>query len=95
MEFRLLGPLEVRLEETPIRLGGARQRALLAVLLLNANRVVSRERLIDTLWGESPTETAAKAIQVHVSQLRKLLPEGMIVTRSPGYVWSSTRTRSI
>src|SRR5262245_14872885 len=86
MTFSVLGPLEMTFEDEPVALGGVRQRALLALLLLNANRVVSRERLIDGLWGESPPATAVKAIQVAVMQLRKLLPQGMVVTRSPGYV---------
>ena len=60
MEYRVLGPLEVRGDDGPLPLGGAKQRALLALLLLNANRVVSRERLIDELWGEEPPETAVQ-----------------------------------
>ena len=52
MEYRVLGPLEALGSEGPLPLGGAKQRALLALLLLNANHVVSRERLIDELWGE-------------------------------------------
>ena len=59
------------------RSGGAKQRALLALLLLNANRVVARERLIDELWGDEPPETAVTTVQVYVSRLRKLLPEGV------------------
>jgi DNA-binding SARP family transcriptional activator len=86
MEFGLLGPLEVRAGEGPLPLGAPKQRALLALLLLNANRVVARGRLIDELWGEEPPETAAKAVQVYVSRLRKLLPAGMLVTRPPGYL---------
>jgi DNA-binding SARP family transcriptional activator/tetratricopeptide (TPR) repeat protein len=85
MEFRLLGPLDVRVGDGPLPLGGVKQRALLAVLLLNANRVVARERLIDTLWAEAP-ETAVKSVQLYVSQLRKMLPAGAIATRAPGYV---------
>ena len=57
MEYRVLGPLEALGCEGPLPLGGAKQRALLALLLLNANHVVSRERLIDELWGEDPPET--------------------------------------
>jgi DNA-binding SARP family transcriptional activator len=64
MEFRLLGPLEVRAGDGPIPLGGLKQRALLTLLLLRANRVVARERLIDELWGDEPPETAVKAVQV-------------------------------
>jgi DNA-binding SARP family transcriptional activator len=86
MEFRILGPLEVREGEAPLPVGGGRQRALLALLLLNANRVVPVERLIDDLWGEAVPETAPKAVQIFVSKLRKVLPEGRLKTRPPGYV---------
>src|SRR4051812_39380782 len=85
MEYRVLGPLEVIGDEGPLPLGGAKQRALLALLLLNANRVVSRERLIDELWPDDPPETAVATVQVYVSRLRRLLPEGTLVTRPPGY----------
>src|SRR4051794_33350074 len=85
-EFGLLGPLEVRTGDGPLALGAPKQRALLALLLLNANRVVARERLIGELWGDSPPETAAKAVQVYVSRLRKLLPAELLVTQAPGYV---------
>jgi DNA-binding SARP family transcriptional activator len=86
MEFRLLGPLEVSEHDRPLALGGARQRALLAVLLLQANELVSRDRLIDQLWGGSPPLTAAKTIQVYVSRLRKKLGGGRLSTRPPGYI---------
>src|SRR6266508_1465814 len=85
MEFRVLGPLEVIDDGEPLPLGGAKQRALLAVLLLHANTVVSRNRLIDELWGTSPPETAQTALQVHISQLRKRLGREAISTRAPGY----------
>ncbi|MDQ2910845.1 MAG: winged helix-turn-helix domain-containing protein [Actinomycetota bacterium] len=67
-------------------LGGSKQRALLALLLLHANRVVSRDRLIDELWDGSPPETASTALQVHVSGLRKALGHDAIVTQAPGYM---------
>src|SRR5437667_2722970 len=86
MEYGVLGPLEVRGGDESLPLGGAKQRALLALLLLNANRVVSRERLIDDLWGDSPPETAVTSVQVYVSRLRKLLPGATLLTRAPGYV---------
>jgi DNA-binding SARP family transcriptional activator len=87
MEFRILGPLEVYAAGQTVPLGGAKQRALLAVLLLNANHVVSVDRLIDELWGDRPPATAAHTIQVYVSQLRKALAaEDVLVTRSPGYL---------
>src|SRR4051812_26074274 len=85
MDYRILGPLEVHAPDGPVPLGGAKQRALLAVLLLRANEVVSTDRLIDALWGEDPPETASKALQVHVSQLRKALGPDAISTRPPGY----------
>jgi DNA-binding SARP family transcriptional activator len=86
IEFGLLGTLELRDGERPVVLGRLKQRALLAVLLLNANRVVARERLIDELWGDDPPDKAVKAVQTYVSQLRKLLPQGILQTRQPGYV---------
>jgi len=86
MEIRILGPIEVRENGLPIPLGGPKQRALLALLVLNANRVLSRDSLIDQLWGGSPPPTAATALHGHVSGLRKALGADVIVTRSPGYV---------
>jgi predicted ATPase/DNA-binding SARP family transcriptional activator len=86
MEFRILGPLEVSDGERSIPLGGAKQRALLAVLLLHANEVVSTDRLIDDLWGEHPPETASTALQGYVSRLRKVLGAEALVTQAPGYV---------
>jgi DNA-binding SARP family transcriptional activator len=85
MEFRLLGPLEVEEEGKVIPLGGAKQRALLALLLLDRGRAVSTDRLVDEIWAGAPPQTAAKSIQVYVSGLRKLLGEGRIVTRERGY----------
>ena len=86
MEFRILGPLEVLEDGRQVPLGGSKQRALLASLLLRANEVVSRDRLIDELWGASPPETASTALQVHVSQLRKALGRDLILTQPPGYL---------
>jgi DNA-binding SARP family transcriptional activator len=86
MEYRILGPLEVRDGDRSLPLAGAKQRALLALLLVNANHVLSRDRLIDSLWGEDPPETAVTSVQVYVSRLRKLLPPGTLVTRPPGYL---------
>ncbi len=88
MEFRILGPLEVCSNGgRKLDLVG-KQRSLLAVLLLHADEAVSTDSLIDALWGAEPPDTAAKALQVYVSRLRKLLdPEGreLLVTRPPGY----------
>jgi DNA-binding SARP family transcriptional activator len=89
LDIRILGPLEVRAGDRRLTYGGERRGALLALLLLNANRVVSTEQLIDELWGAEPPGSGAKAIQVRVSQLRKTLADAgmgeLIVTRSPGY----------
>lgn len=88
MEFRILGPIEVLDDGTPIELGAPKQRALLAVLLLHANEVVPADRLVDLVWGEDPPRTAAHSVQIYVSELRKTF-EGngeVIVTRRPGYL---------
>jgi DNA-binding SARP family transcriptional activator len=86
MEFRILGPLEVWDGGGEVSLGGPKPRALLAVLLLHPNEVVSADRLIDELWGEEAPERAAAALRVNVSRLRKALPQDVLATRSPGYV---------
>ena len=86
MQFRLLGPLEVVDGDRPLILGGAKQRSLLAVLLLHANEVVASDRLIAELWGERPPATAAKSVQTYVSRLRRELGERRLATRPPGYV---------
>jgi DNA-binding SARP family transcriptional activator len=86
MEFRVLGPLEVRRGGESVALGGAKQRALLALLVLNANRVVPRDHLVDELWGEEPPDTAVATVQVYVSRLRKLLGSETLVTRPGGYL---------
>ena len=87
LDFRILGPLEVVADGRPVQLGGPKQRATLAILLLNANRVVSVDRLADDLYaGEAPV-TAVTQIQRQVSELRKALgPAHGIETQPPGYV---------
>src|SRR5919198_4222702 len=84
-EFGLLGPLLVRRDGAPLPLGGPKLRTLLAILLLEANKVVSADHLVDSLWGENPPETARNTLQVYVSQLRKLLSPGALETAPPGY----------
>ena len=94
VEFRLLGPLEVWRQGQPVPVAGAKRRALLAMLLLHANEVVSSDRLIDALWGEHPPANAANALQAHVASLRPSLDPGrastgddaVLVTRPPGYL---------
>ena len=92
MDFRILGPLEVLDEGRPIALGGSRQRALLALLLVHANETLTTDRLIDELWGEHPPAKAAKTVQMQLSRLRKALAgeagsgsAGVVVTRERGY----------
>jgi YVTN family beta-propeller protein len=89
LEFRVLGPLEASQDGRLVPLGGAKQRALLAILLVRANRVVSTDALLDELWGDRPPESAANMVQGYVSRLRKLLSGGngdLIVHSPPGYV---------
>jgi len=88
LRFNLLGPLEALRDDAPIVLGPRKQRAVLALLLLHANRVVPTERLIDDLWGDSPPETARAALQVYVAGLRKALGDdgAALRTTAPGYV---------
>jgi len=86
-EYRILGPLEVVGERGPLRLGGPKQRATLAILLLNANRVVSVERLAEDLYSGATPVTAVTQVQRQISELRKVIgPSSGIETRSPGYV---------
>src|SRR5919108_870685 len=85
VEFRVLGPLEVRSGGTPLPLGGPKQRALLALLLLDANEVVSRDRLVGALWGERAPESAQRSLDTYVSRLRTVLGGGRIERRPPGY----------
>src|SRR5436305_10153015 len=85
-EFRILGPLEVLAADgEPLALGGLKQRAVLALLLLRANHVVSTDFLIDSLWGANPPRTATTSLQNSISALRKLLGPDVLLTRAPGY----------
>jgi len=89
MQFRILGPLEVEDDGNPLPIRGAKQRTLLASLLLHAGETVSRDRLIDELWGERAPESAGHRLEEHVSQLRKVLHrngEKLVVTRPGGYL---------
>src|ERR671932_510472 len=91
--FRILGSIDVLAEGRPIGFGARKQRALLVLLLLEANRVVVRDTLVERLWGESPPANSATALQTLVSQLRKRLeperPRGasgeLLVTHPAGY----------
>lgn len=86
MHFRLLGPLEVDADGLPVSLGGARARALLALLLVHRNEVVPLDKIVDELWTEPP-KTAEQVVRVYVSNLRKALePPQVILTRGSGYL---------
>jgi DNA-binding SARP family transcriptional activator len=86
LEFRILGPLEAAEDGRPLTLGGPKQRATLAILLLNANRVVSIDRLAHELYAGSPPVTAVTQVQRQISELRKALEgSSAIETRAPGY----------
>ena len=86
MEFRILGPLEVVDDGRAVDLGGPKQRALLALLLLHANEVVSPDVLADALWEGQPPPAAAKTLQAYVSRLRKALGRDVLETRGHGYL---------
>lgn len=90
MQFHVLGPLEVTHDGRTVAVGGARTRAVLAMLLIDANRVVAADRLVAELWPEHGQERGAANLQVRLSQLRRALrsvEEGQrLVTRPPGYV---------
>jgi DNA-binding SARP family transcriptional activator len=86
MEFRILGALEVAADGATVELGGSKQRVLLAALLLERNRIVSTDRLIEALWEGGAPETASSALRVYVSQLRKVVGGERLETRAAGYV---------
>jgi DNA-binding SARP family transcriptional activator len=90
MEFRILGPLEVTAGGQPLEVGGARARAVLAMLIVHANRVVPADRLAEELWPGQPPGKAAASLQVRLSELRKAFRSAgeadRLVTRPPGYL---------
>src|SRR5579859_2383932 len=86
LEIRLLGPLEISDDGRSLAVPRLKPRALLAVLALNAGRVVSKDRLVDDLWGEDAPKTARHALENYVSDLRKLLGGHVVATQAPGYL---------
>ena len=96
MEFRVLGRLEVIKDGRPLVVASARQRALLALLIINVGRALSPDRIIDELWGDDPPQSGAKAVVFHVSKLRGALepdrargePGATLVTEPAGYMLS-------
>ena len=85
MDFLILGPLELRDGDREVPVRGGKQRALLALLLLNANRTLAVGRIVDDLWGEEPPDSARKMVQIYVAKLRQDLPRDTVETRPPGY----------
>src|SRR5919205_110140 len=95
MRFCVLGPLEVY-EGERVAIGGGRERALLALLLVHEGEVVSRDRLIDELWHGRPPPGAAQSLDTYVSRIRRAMRaaggDGAIVTRTPGYLLEGIET---
>ncbi|HEY2542506.1 MAG TPA: BTAD domain-containing putative transcriptional regulator [Gaiellaceae bacterium] len=85
MDIRILGPLEVLEDGRALELGGPKQRAVLAMLALHANRAVTLDQLAEAVWDDDPPDSARKALQVYASQLRKVLGPGRLVTTGGGY----------
>src|SRR4051794_41966495 len=97
MEFRVLGPIEAHHAGSALAIGGGRERMLLALLLVHAGEVVSRDRLIDELWDGDPPASASQSLDVYVSRLRRALraagaTNGGLTTRAPGYVLHAADT---
>src|SRR3989442_7744133 len=90
IEFRILGPLEVIAHGRALELGGPKQRRLLALLVLSAGRVVSVDRLVDGIWNGRPPANPENALQVRVSNVRKVLGPHVVLTRAPGYMLDVT-----
>jgi YVTN family beta-propeller protein len=88
MRFGILGPIELHIDGSPVPLVGLKQRALLAFLLLHANEVASRDRLIDALWGESPPPSASDALDTYIYRLRKLIGHDRLARHRGGYLLS-------
>jgi len=86
MEFGILGPLRLVDGGQELTLGGLRERAVLAYLLLHAGHVVPAERLVDQLWGDEPPKSALKSLRVRVTGIRRVVGENIVVTQASGYV---------
>ncbi|MDQ1539662.1 MAG: hypothetical protein QOH29_388, partial [Actinomycetota bacterium] len=85
VELGVLGPLQVRRDGAPVMIPGAKPRAILTMLGLHGGSVVSAETLIELLWGDDPPRTAAKALQTHISLLRRALGDGFVLTAGTGW----------
>src|ERR1700752_772286 len=85
VELGVLGPLQVRQGGAPVSIPGAKPRAILTMLGLHDGSVVSADTLVELLWGEDPPRTAAKALQTHISSLRRALGDGFVLTGGVGW----------
>ncbi|HEX3547755.1 MAG TPA: BTAD domain-containing putative transcriptional regulator, partial [Mycobacterium sp.] len=90
MELWVLGPLQVRRDGVPVTIPGAKPRAILTMLGLHSGSVVSGDTLIELLWGNDPPRTAAKALQTHISSLRRTLGDGYVLTEGTGWTLNTT-----
>ncbi|MEB3067809.1 BTAD domain-containing putative transcriptional regulator [[Mycobacterium] vasticus] len=90
MELGVLGPLQARRDGAPVTIPGAKPRAILTMLGLHGGSVVSAESLIDLLWGDDAPRTAVKALQTHISALRRALGDGFVITEGMGWILSTT-----
>ncbi len=86
VELGVLGPLQVRRHGTPVAIPGAKPRAVLTMLGLHGGALVSADALMELLWGEEPPRTAAKALQTHISSLRRILGDGVLLTQGAGWI---------
>ena len=85
VELGVLGPLQVRQDGAPVTIPGAKPRAILTMLGLHGGSVVSADTLVELLWGQDPPRTAAKALQTHISSLRRALGDGFVLTEGVGW----------
>lgn len=90
VELGVLGPLQARRDGASVTIPGAKPRAILSMLGLHGGAVVAAETLIDLLWGDGPPRTAAKALQTHISALRRALGDGFVLTEGTGWILSTT-----
>src|ERR671932_1902220 len=90
VELGVLGPLQVRQDGKPVMIPGAKPRAILTMLGLHDGSVVSADTLVELLWGDDPPRTAAKALQTHISSLRRTLGDGFVLTQGTGWTLSTT-----
>jgi DNA-binding SARP family transcriptional activator len=91
VELGVLGPLQVRLDDVPVSIPGAKPRAILTMLGLHCGSVVPADTLVELLWGEDPPRTAGKALQTHISSLRHTLGDGFVLTEGTGWTVSATQ----